>query len=131
MKTLCCLAENEHENYGGRGRICREDLHIGHVCRWQISGTIRAHSVSTYIHTFKFAKKKTISIASSMCMNHNKVAPALVTIWIHRFENLAKDIKLGDQTYPVTLWDTAGQEDYERLRPLSYPNVRSTNNLNS
>lgn len=25
--------------------------------------------------------------------------------------------------YSLSLWDTAGQEDYERLRPLSYPNV--------
>lgn len=28
-----------------------------------------------------------------------------------------------NESYTVTLWDTAGQEDYEKLRPLSYPNV--------
>lgn len=30
---------------------------------------------------------------------------------------------LDGQTHKVAIWDTAGQEDYERLRPLSYPNV--------
>ena len=28
---------------------------------------------------------------------------------------------LEDRTVRLQLWDTAGQEDYDRLRPLSYP----------
>lgn len=42
------------------------------------------------------------------------------------FENHAKDIEVDDKTYNVALWDTAGQEDYERLRPLSYPHARKS-----
>uniref|UniRef100_A0A6B2LK50 Uncharacterized protein n=1 Tax=Arcella intermedia TaxID=1963864 RepID=A0A6B2LK50_9EUKA len=29
--------------------------------------------------------------------------------------------QLGGKTFRLSLWDTAGQEDYDRLRPLSYP----------
>lgn len=39
------------------------------------------------------------------------------------FDNHACTIQVDDKEYSLTLWDTAGQEDYERLRPLSYPNV--------
>lgn len=39
------------------------------------------------------------------------------------FDNYVDTICVGGQQFEMTLWDTAGQEDYERLRPLSYPNV--------
>ncbi|KAL1140818.1 hypothetical protein AAG570_000746 [Ranatra chinensis] len=39
------------------------------------------------------------------------------------FDNYSDNITVDGVTYSMTLWDTAGQEDYERLRPLSYPNT--------
>lgn len=39
------------------------------------------------------------------------------------FENYITRMKLGDKTVELSLWDTAGQEDYDRLRPLSYPDT--------
>lgn len=37
------------------------------------------------------------------------------------FDFSTKTIPHGNTTYQVELWDTAGQEEYDRLRPLSYP----------
>jgi len=37
------------------------------------------------------------------------------------FENYTARKKRGDETILLHLWDTAGQEEYDRLRPLSYP----------
>eukprot|EP01096_Ripella_sp_DP13-Kostka_P005469 TRINITY_DN1866_c0_g1_i1.p1 TRINITY_DN1866_c0_g1~~TRINITY_DN1866_c0_g1_i1.p1 ORF type:complete len:337 (-),score=182.12 TRINITY_DN1866_c0_g1_i1:142-1080(-) len=37
------------------------------------------------------------------------------------FDNYTAPIEIGDETILLHLWDTAGQEDYDRLRPLSYP----------
>ncbi|XP_039267734.1 ras-like GTP-binding protein RHO [Styela clava] len=36
------------------------------------------------------------------------------------FENYTAETKVEDQRVHLLLWDTAGQEDYDRLRPLSY-----------
>ncbi|CAL4104631.1 unnamed protein product [Meganyctiphanes norvegica] len=37
------------------------------------------------------------------------------------FDNYAGSHFVEGRSYNMTLWDTAGQEEYERLRPLSYP----------
>ncbi len=39
------------------------------------------------------------------------------------FDNYSFSVLLNDKKINVTLWDTYRQEDYERLRPLSYPNT--------
>ena len=39
------------------------------------------------------------------------------------FENYNSSLVVDDTKINLGLWDTAGQEDYDRLRPLSYPST--------
>jgi Rho family, other len=37
------------------------------------------------------------------------------------FENYVTQVTFEGKLVELALWDTAGQEEYDRLRPLSYP----------
>uniref|UniRef100_T1INH0 Uncharacterized protein n=1 Tax=Strigamia maritima TaxID=126957 RepID=T1INH0_STRMM len=39
------------------------------------------------------------------------------------FENYLANIEVNGNQVELDLWDTAGQEDYDQLRPLSYPDT--------
>ena len=45
----------------------------------------------------------------------------LICIVCQVFDNYAVTVMIGGEPYTLGLFDTAGQEDYDRLRPLSYP----------
>ena len=39
------------------------------------------------------------------------------------FDNYSVKVPIDQETFSLELFDTAGQEEYDRLRPLSYPNT--------
>ncbi|ORZ15790.1 ras-like GTP-binding protein Rho1 [Absidia repens] len=73
-------------------------------------------------------KRKLVIVGDGACGK-----TSLLTVFAHGkfpsghvptvFDSYVKDFDVDGDHVELALWDTAGQEDYDRLRPLSYPDT--------
>ncbi|THH08829.1 hypothetical protein EW145_g2435 [Phellinidium pouzarii] len=68
-------------------------------------------------HTSTHLARLLCSLQTAMS---NVIRRKLVIVGDAIFENYVAEIRLDGKPVQLALWDTAGQEEYERLRPLSY-----------